>query len=79
MDVEKLLRRMNHNEDVIRLLISEREEKVLYLKNPKTLAESRKRRKYFEYYDHIVENEPYTLDKIKEDDHSANQKDIDFF
>ena len=67
MDIEKLLRRINHNEEVNKLLISEREEKALYLRNPRTLQEHRKRRKYEEYYDQIVENEtPVTIQNFRQ-------------
>ena len=67
MDVEMLLRRITHLEDVIRLLIEEREEKTLYLKHPHSLATHRKNRSFMKYYDHILKNEPpYTLEDITE-------------
>lgn len=49
------------------MLICEKEEKALYLRNPRTLQEHRKRRKYEEYYDHMVENEtPITIQNFKQ-------------
>ena len=65
LDVEKMLRRMNHHEDFHDILSLEEEEKAIFLKNPKTLNQHRKRRKYLEYYDHIVKNEaPVTAKEV---------------
>ena len=58
MDVEMLLRRISHLEDAIKLLLSEKEEKTLYLKHPHHLETHEKNRSYLKYYDQVLGNEP---------------------
>ena len=58
-----LLRRITHLEDVVKLLISEKEEKTLYLKHPHSLETHQHNRKYLKYYDKILKNDPpYTIE-----------------
>ena len=64
LDVEQLLRRMNHHEDCVSL---SKEEKALFMKNPNTIRQHRKRRKYLQYYDQAVKDElPMTMKETKE-------------
>ena len=52
--------------------MNEREEKILYLQLPNTLDQNRKNRKYFKFYDHLVQSDsPRIIKDIcssKEDD-----------
>ena len=56
MDVEMLLRRITHLEDVVKMLIPEKEEKTLYLKHPHSLQTHKRNRSYLKYYDHMLED-----------------------
>ena len=62
-----LLRRITHLEDVVKMLISEKEEKTLYLKHPHSLQTHRRNRSYLKYYDHMLSDDPpYTIENLRE-------------
>ena len=66
LDVSLLFKKIQHLERAVEYLMSEREEICLYLTEPPSLNEVRRKRKLSEYYDKIIQgNAAMTVEDVK--------------